>query len=480
MSNGSRFLNVYSSSGLDVLTVMAAVVNRPNPIINVGPIDLSCAFSISDSRQYDHPLTYVSPGFEEMTGYSSLECIGRNCRFLQSPQGHVVKGSKRELVDNDSIYQLKKAVESYSEIQLGLVNFHKSGRPFLNLITIIPISLEPGIITHFVAFQVDLISRSQRLVNPVEFGLRTANLPQIPALPTENRIAFTAPTEDFPHTYEQRKEEREIPFTYKSLVECSPDMTVILSSRGVVLYITNACKSLVGWEPKQLIGEQVTKFVHSGDAISLLRSLKGTAVKEHILRKIRVKMSNGALNWVEVSGHKYQMNTRKQTKCYILSVRLREEGALDISLLNAAVDAEAVIIKVARHGMICEVFGTTATPFLVFAKGSTILDKLERIKRTELLNVLSRPIDSSDNMFHMTALFYEEETEQFCYMVIKRFTAEHSYIAVSLSPLHQMPETGNIFSSISPSQPSATQHELNALKQENDKLRLAIDEKSNS
>ena len=33
--------------------------------------------TISDARQPDHPLVYVNPGFERMTGYSPEEALGR-------------------------------------------------------------------------------------------------------------------------------------------------------------------------------------------------------------------------------------------------------------------------------------------------------------------------------------------------------------------------------------------------------------------
>ena len=38
--------------------------------------------TISDANQPDNPLIFVNKAFEELTGYSSEECINRNCRFL--------------------------------------------------------------------------------------------------------------------------------------------------------------------------------------------------------------------------------------------------------------------------------------------------------------------------------------------------------------------------------------------------------------
>ncbi len=37
---------------------------------------------IADATRLDHPLTYVNPAFEAITGYAPDEVLGRNCRFL--------------------------------------------------------------------------------------------------------------------------------------------------------------------------------------------------------------------------------------------------------------------------------------------------------------------------------------------------------------------------------------------------------------
>ncbi|HKL03864.1 MAG TPA: PAS domain-containing protein, partial [Cryomorphaceae bacterium] len=39
--------------------------------------------SLADYQKPDLPLIYINQGFTEMTGYSSDEVLGKNCRFLQ-------------------------------------------------------------------------------------------------------------------------------------------------------------------------------------------------------------------------------------------------------------------------------------------------------------------------------------------------------------------------------------------------------------
>ncbi|KRY97040.1 Phototropin-2, partial [Trichinella zimbabwensis] len=47
---------------------------------------LQQTFVVSDATKPDCPIMYASSGFFTMTGYSSKEVIGKNCRFLQGPE----------------------------------------------------------------------------------------------------------------------------------------------------------------------------------------------------------------------------------------------------------------------------------------------------------------------------------------------------------------------------------------------------------
>ena len=135
------------------------VASRPNPEINIGAVDLSCAFVVCDARQHDNPIKYCSESFERLTGYSKHEITGQNCRFLQSPDGRVEPGRKRVYCDDDAVLYLKNCINGRGEAQISLINYRKGGQPFMNLLTMIPILDADGETDWFVGFQVDLVER---------------------------------------------------------------------------------------------------------------------------------------------------------------------------------------------------------------------------------------------------------------------------------------------------------------------------------
>ena len=131
------------------------VTARPNPQVELGPVDCSCAILLCDLQQPDYPVVYASEAFCDLTGYALTEILGRNCRFLQSPDGKVKPKSPRAHVDKDVIRKMRKAVDKNEEIQTKVVNFKKGGYPFNNLLTIIPIRWDSRDFRYSVGFAVE-------------------------------------------------------------------------------------------------------------------------------------------------------------------------------------------------------------------------------------------------------------------------------------------------------------------------------------
>lgn len=141
------------------------VATRPNPEINIGSVDLSCAFVVCDAEKDDFPIVYISENFERLTGYTKHMILGRNCRFLQSPDGNVAPGVKRKYVDDDSVLYLKNMINLRREAQISLINYRRGGQPFMNLLTMIPITWDSENVKFFVGFQVDLVEQPNAVTN---------------------------------------------------------------------------------------------------------------------------------------------------------------------------------------------------------------------------------------------------------------------------------------------------------------------------
>ncbi len=126
---------------------------------------MSCSFVVCDAEKDDLPIVYCSDNFERLTGYTKHMILGRNCRFLQSPAGNVEPGMKRKYVDDDSVLYLKNMVTLRREAQMSLINYRRGGQPFMNLLTMIPITWDTDQVKFYVGFQVDLVEQPNAVTN---------------------------------------------------------------------------------------------------------------------------------------------------------------------------------------------------------------------------------------------------------------------------------------------------------------------------
>nr|AML77484.1 putative LOV domain-containing protein [Bougainvillea spectabilis] len=125
---------------------------------------LQQTFVVSDAAKPDCPILYASSGFFTMTGYSSKEVIGRNCRFLQGPE-----------TDQNEVDKIRQAVKNGSSYCGRLLNYKKDGTPFWNLLTITPIKDNEGRTIKFIGMQVE-VSKYTEGIN--EKALRPNGLPK--------------------------------------------------------------------------------------------------------------------------------------------------------------------------------------------------------------------------------------------------------------------------------------------------------------
>ncbi|MFC4436655.1 MULTISPECIES: bacterio-opsin activator domain-containing protein [Natrialbaceae] len=114
--------------------------------INEAPVGIT----ISDPDREDNPLVYINDAYQEITGYSYDEVVGRNCRFLQGPDS-----------DPEAITEMREAINAERPVTVELLNYREDGSEFWNEVTIAPVPDEAGTVTNYVGFQNDVTARKE-------------------------------------------------------------------------------------------------------------------------------------------------------------------------------------------------------------------------------------------------------------------------------------------------------------------------------
>ena len=98
------------------------------------------AIAISDPTAEDDPLIWVSRSFEQLTGYTSQEVLGRNCRFLQGPD-----------TDPRAVARLREGLTARETVSVTLLNYRHDGSAFYNHLVVSPVFDADGTLTHRVS-----------------------------------------------------------------------------------------------------------------------------------------------------------------------------------------------------------------------------------------------------------------------------------------------------------------------------------------
>ena len=121
---------------------------------------------ITDPNQLDNPIIYVNFGFEKLTGYTSEEVIGKNCRFLQGAD-----------TDPATAEKLRNAVKQKKECSVVIQNYRRNKEPFWNALSISPVFDAKGRLTHFVGVQRDVteLRRAEEAIIQTTEELKRSN-----------------------------------------------------------------------------------------------------------------------------------------------------------------------------------------------------------------------------------------------------------------------------------------------------------------
>ncbi|ORX82576.1 hypothetical protein K493DRAFT_270021 [Basidiobolus meristosporus CBS 931.73] len=519
-----NFPGLYSNSGFDMLSILARVANRPNPQINLGPVDMSCAFLVVDARQFDFPVVYASQSFENLTGYSDVEVIGRNCRFLQSPDGQVTLGSRRRYTDNNTVHHIKKHILQGKEVQVSFVNYKKGGQPFVNLLTIIPIAYGDGEeITHFVGFQVNLIDQPNNILQKMQDGTYMVNYNMMsiqPLLcsgifqrPLDESLNTSTMSPEFPATAEVYElveaneasdQEVVVKLWNQLLLEHSDDFIHVLSLKGIFLYCSPSSKRVLGYEPEELIGRNISMLCEPSDLIPLMRDLREASssqkVGEPLCFLYRIKSKDSGYFWFEVQGRLYSEN-EKVRKCVVLAGRPRPFYKLSVEALQqcgglserefwSKLTLDGMYLYVTNSSMNIlklapeELVGTTLYQMMRFDRATALTRALQQVAEGTTVKLKHKMLNKKGELVDVVSTFYpgdavEGKSATFILCQSKEAVdSEGSSDDTSTTSSAPSPQTNqkpsitdNLFSTLDPGSNSTWQYELHRLRIANQRLR---------
>jgi diguanylate cyclase (GGDEF)-like protein/PAS domain S-box-containing protein len=116
--------------------------------VSVPELEGLAAIIAVDAHAEGLPISWVSPGFELLTGYSAGEVVGRNPKLLQGPD-----------TDPRAISLLTEAIAAGREAYVTLLNYRSDGTPFWNEVAIAPERDGGGGIVRWLGTQRDVTDR---------------------------------------------------------------------------------------------------------------------------------------------------------------------------------------------------------------------------------------------------------------------------------------------------------------------------------
>jgi PAS domain S-box-containing protein len=138
--------------------------------------------------------------------------------------------------------------------------------------------LQPGEVLTRVATQLQLLAACRELAD------RTAQL--------EREAA---------RHFEAEKQLRQSEERYRQLVENTSEVIYSVDRNGLLTYVSPAIKTLLGYEPPELVGRPMLQFVHAGDRQRLAQNLGRVLSGEAASNEYRLLTRSGDTRWVRTS-----------------------------------------------------------------------------------------------------------------------------------------------------------------------------------
>jgi PAS domain S-box-containing protein len=111
---------------------------------------------VAEQEGDDNILIYVNQAFETLTGYSAVDILYRDCRFLQAGER-----------DEPALAVIRTAIAQGLPCRQVLRNYRKDGSAFWNELSITPVFNEADQLTYFIGIQKNVskqVEAEQRVI----------------------------------------------------------------------------------------------------------------------------------------------------------------------------------------------------------------------------------------------------------------------------------------------------------------------------
>lgn len=127
------------------LALLDRVTGKQDPTTRAIAEGLAEVFVLSDPSRPDNPIVFSSEEFHTMTGWSRKEFLGRNCRLLGGTRTSAF-----------GIHRFRASLDAEREHCEVLLNYHRDGTPFINLIMCVPLRDKTNRVRYYLGAQLDI------------------------------------------------------------------------------------------------------------------------------------------------------------------------------------------------------------------------------------------------------------------------------------------------------------------------------------
>ncbi|KAG5367173.1 White collar 1 protein [Yarrowia sp. B02] len=401
---------VYSSSGFDIVSLLYQVINRKNPQVDIGPVDLSCSFLVTDVSTDDNHIVYMSGAFEQLTGYPENYILNQNCRFLQNPQG-AARPAEAGFTDAASVFALKKAIAQGNEVQVPLLNYKRGGESFVNMVTCIPLyldKLDQDRVTHFIGFQMDLNQYPDAILQRMLNGSYTMNyrLSSIPRQPRVIKPAAPASV-DIMSTITSTDPLSTEELVQRFLYHTSADTIMTVSLKGQIVQVSPAVYAQLEYTPEEVVGLSLADFIHPSDVTVVLRELREVAMTKTLSTLFRIRTKRSGYIWMEAHG-KINGGFKRMTHCVVFTMRTRHVAGLPLKVVLDSYDKNIIDTKPNSEAL-------EDDPSPSSSEGATAIGNFKRKKFSVLPKESVLPMDLWLRISHNGLVLYTAKTVKYLY-----------------------------------------------------------------